>query len=144
MLWFDSDWMMIWTAVGSLGQWFAGLMTFAAVVVALWLAHQQGKPKLRVKVEERHYVDPDRGHVLVTAQNFGNPVVHIQGGAVFLPDGRLVPLPGFSMRMLSRALGSGELYQEEIDVEELAKALDVSIPHNSEGSLSFRQARAIG
>jgi hypothetical protein len=54
--WFPKPESAWWNVLSSVGTWFAGLCTLAAVVVSLWLAARQPRPELNVSAEKRIFI----------------------------------------------------------------------------------------
>jgi hypothetical protein len=95
MLWYRGAGMtldqiiQIWVAVGT---WVAGLATFAAVVVALYLAKQVEKVKLKVHVGLRELVmgdgSPFQEHLAISVTNLGERAVTINSVGWAVGKGR--------------------------------------------------------
>jgi len=71
---------------GTLGEWFSGLASAAAVVVALYFARDARRVKLRVScgIHKLFYDDPTKRSIVVSATNIGARSATITGVALFI------------------------------------------------------------
>lgn len=69
-----------WDAIGAMGQWFGGIITAAAVYIAM----RKDKPKIVIEVKTNPVMD-GKYNLMIFATNVGHVPVSIKGYAVRYP-----------------------------------------------------------
>lgn len=72
---------LFWTKLAAIGQLLGAVATFAAVVVSLWIALSERRPKLKVKAGERLTIGgglPEQRLLMISITNVGQRVAQVR------------------------------------------------------------------
>jgi hypothetical protein len=112
-----------WNAVGAIGQWFGGLASLAAVIVALYLARSSTRTLVRVSASARVIVPPGEEVMVFDVTNLGQTPVYIREISIHSPDGETRGIFPSMAAQMPLTLQPGQRWTEHVPIGAFRNAI---------------------